>query len=918
MVKIAYYKDPTKDPELSEHSTVGTFLISQLFSRDQLLDLRFFDTEMLGHEIDQKDGEFLDIDEGVVVVLHDSMIPRGPETWGYIIIAVVFAASAILLAPEIPSMGNRDQTSGTNKLGQPTNEPRLNERIDDIFGRVNKHVPPLWQVPYRIGVNNEETEVLLLCIGRGRYETYEDRIFDGNTRVKDIPNASFSIYGPGTYPGNGTPELQIGPDITEKIGVYRKSNDLNQTELLPPNDLEFGTAAVWVLNADGTVKLINAAELDVDLTERVEVGDSLVFGNTFFYTVAGQVTLYARPDGEGSGSPYVFDNLTLEDFSSTYEVTGITADTITVRLDDQSAPIQTIWSQMLDFELVSTFYQAFNSTPTLLVTTTDDTLVKITSWGEAADSGVTLDIQTLFYSFTVGSLLNGIVGPFTVDPDATEIILNFVSESGFYKLNRNTEVSITAEVQVTIAETDVDGIPTGNTTVYPVAHSSDPDKVRDPVFTTARLALPYQYQTVSSLRVTPRDKNENISNVDVINWRDIYTYEPVSGADFGDVTLAHVVIPSNSTSRLIKERRQNLDVTRKITQYLGNGQFGPAESYATDQFDQILIHMALDPYIGRMTLDDINADGFMDIRQQMIEYFGSDEMCRFGHDFDTTKLTFQDMYVMVLMVAMCKPYTQYGVYDAFFERPQTASSAQITCRNKDFRSESRDISGEQLNDGIELTYRDNTTGIQEVIYIPQDQSAVNPKRVEYPGCTSRLQAFRLASREYNVMKYTTFEVSFDVDDFGRNIIPGKRIDSPDGTRFTTRPGATDGYRVFDGEVVEVNGLEVELSEPVTFTDGEDHYITFTKNDGDNMQSILCTRVDDYTVLLSTIPEEPIYDGYSRDRTKFTLVSEQLRESIALIPRTIESSVTNDGVETNKITSINYSPNYYKDDLEQPL
>lgn len=214
-----------------------------------------------------------------------------------------------------------------------------------------------------------------------------------------------------------------------------------------------------------------------------------------------------------------------------------------------------------------------------------------------------------------------------------------------------------------------------------------------------------------------------------------------------------------------------------------------------------------------------------------------------------------------------------------------------------------------------MTWRDEITAVTETIYLPADGSAVNPNRVELQGCLTYEQAYKFAYRLYNKQVHSRYLISFDVDEFGRNIIPGKRIDSPDSTRFVNRPGVEDGYRIFDGEVVEVRGLNVELSEPVTFTDGEDHYIVFTKENGDNTDPILCTRVDDFTVLLSGLPSEDIYDGYNRDRTKFVFVSEQLRESMALIPQTIEFKMDTDGKETNTVGAIAYSHKYFKNDLD---
>jgi hypothetical protein len=102
-----------------------------------------------------------------------------------------------------------------------------------------------------------------------------------------------------------------------------------------------------------------------------------------------------------------------------------------------------------------------------------------------------------------------------------------------------------------------------------------------------------------------------------------------------------------------------------------------------------------------------------------------------------------------------------------------------------------------------------------------------------------------------------------------------------------------------------------------FTVGEDHYITFTKPDGESSTPILCTQVDDYTVLLSTLPTVAIYDGYEMDRTKYTLVSEQLKQSVALLPKTIEFSLSDDASEVHTITSVNYTDKYYQNDLDEP-
>lgn len=915
MVRIKYYRDPSDEVTTEcECDSLLQFLITNFSTRDELLDLRFFHGEILGEEIPQHDLSFLDISDGCVAVTHDSAIPRTPDLWVYAVIAVVMAVATVLLVPKVNIPGaSNNQQSATNKLGESNNEPRIGERIDDILGCVSKHVPPLWQVPYRIGVNNQECEVLLLCIGRGRYETYPERWFDGDTRVLDIPGAKISKYEPGTWPGNGSPSFQIGSDINEKVGIYRQSNDLNPTELLPPNDLET-TGIVWKLTGSGASGIITPTSLPDGflLVEHYAVGQELILSGMNYFEPDGTQTLYRPP----SVSIDVTKLLSPVDIGVSgtlgYIVTDVTDTTITVTIP-VSAPTDVVsaWAAMVDYTPLQSTYHVVSSEVDFYSTGTN--LISDTWYSNGAYSSVCTVTQE-HYTPSIGESFLGTVGPFTLPSGTNEIILNFVSASGFYKLVSNNETSITANIDVKIEETDEDGVPTGVSIIVPVEYTSNPS-VRKSVFKTLRTVVPYQYSRVSAIRTTNRDKSGSVSNVDIIEWRDLYTVEDVSGYDLGNVTLAHVVIPSNSQSRLVKERKQNMDVTRLITQYLGNGEFGPVDSYPTDNFAQLLVYASLDPYIGRLTLDNINADGFLSVSDQIINYFNSDQMVRFGYDFDDSNLTYQDTYTKICNVVNCKPYVQNGVYDFFFERKQDISSMQITCRNKIPDTETREIIFEEKYDGVEVTWRDEITATTETIYLPADGSAVNPNRVELQGCLTYEQAYKFAYRLYNKQVHSRYLISFDVDEFGRNIIPGKRIDSPDSTRFVNRPGVEDGYRIFDGEVVEVRGLNVELSEPVTFTDGEDHYIVFTKENGDNTDPILCTRVDDFTVLLSGLPSEDIYDGYNRDRTKFVFVSEQLRESMALIPQTIEFKMDTDGKETNTVGAIAYSHKYFKNDLD---
>lgn len=912
MVTIKYYPDPlTGEAVVSEHESVIDFIRENFNSRDDILDLRFFDCEILGPEVIDP----LDVNDGVIAITHDSKLPRGvAAVWVYAAIAVVAAVATVLLMPSIstPSTDSTSQKSATNTLGDTQNEARIGLRIDDIFGYVARHMPSLWQKPYRIGVDNQETEILFLCLGRGRYQTWENRWFDGDTRLINIPNARLSKYEPGTWPGNGSPSFQIGSDITEPIGIYRQSNDLNPSELLPPNDLDNSLGAKWSIT--GTTLTATSLPDGFSLVDSFAVGDTVTLtgfkylkndsSHAIYHSVYGSVSLTLSDQALDLGMSGAL----------LYTVSAVTDNSVSITVPgDAPVDIANAWVAMSGYivpesymPVTSSLFNGYSLPVSLPV---------LTGW--YADGSLTIPVTITSVSVTplLAEQYDGSIGPFPVPTGATQIILNFTSFSGFYKLVNNKETVVNGKLQILIEELDINGNATGNGMAYPFDYDSNSVNVRKSVFQTFRQSLPYSRSQLSVKRTDNRDKRSNVSNIDMIEWRDFYSFEPVSDLDLGDVTLAHVVIPSNSNSRLIKERKQNVDVMRMVTEYQGNGVFGAAESYPTDNFAQILTHMSLDPYIGRLTLDNINADGWLLLSDQIESYFGSDQMTRFGYDFDDTQVTFQDSYIQVAQTVFCKPYVQNGVYDLSFDRKQDKSSMQITCRNKIADTEVREDIFERKYDGVEVTWRDENEGVSETVYVPSDRSAVNPNRIEFNGCITREQAYKYAYRVYNQQNYGRYNVSFDVDEFGRNIIPGRRIDSPDSTRFVARPGVTDGYRVYDGEVVEVNGLLVELSEPVEFITGEDHYITFTKTNGDNSEPILCTQVDEFTVSLASLPAEAIYDGYSQDRTKFVLVSEQLMESIAILPQTIEFRMDDNGNETNTVSAINYDSRYYKNDLD---
>lgn len=894
MVTIEYYENPLEDAtSISHHETVADWIKSKFTDKSEIQDLRFFVETMIGDEIDVSDIRFLKIDSGTVIATPDSAIPREPATLIYLVvsIAISVAVQALTPKPEVPDSSLRNQNSATNSLGSRSNEPRINQRIDDIFGFVSKHTPPLIQFPYRRYINNQEVEFLYLCIGRGRYKLDEKRVFDGDTLLSRIPGAGAAFYEPFTSPNSSEePFLKIGNEINEPLLSVTESNEISDsTELQPPNDLDVGRLTLTV-DMDGNISSTTPDELDFN--DYYKVGDEISFIDLYSYSFSRQEEVY----------PGEFWNLYAQhEIDGVYELTEVNERSLKVSIPTSE---QSKWDNF------------GNSTSSTLRTVwlynqTSENLYSIIELYGPAEIYFT---QTNYTNLISGAF-SGEIGPIRIPDNTDLIIINVFAPNGCYKTDGN-DYKITIDYEYTVYEIDEFGNRTGESESYPFSISSNQSNTRAQAGETHEIIPPYYHNEIVGIRKTPRDKSGSVSAVDEIFWKNLYIANRINDNDFGDVTTYQAAIPANSTSLSVKDRKQNLDVTRKITKYLGDGQFGEKESFATDDFSQIIIHMALDKFIGRLTIDDINADGFIETRDRIVEYFNSDEMVRFGYDFDSDELTFQESFALIANVINCSAYTQSGVFDLFFEKEQNESSKLITHRNKIIGSEKRTVSfiSNKNYDGVEFTYRDQFTAIDETIYIPEDKSATNPDKVECPGCITYEQAYKRAMRIRNKQIYSYINHIFDVDEFGRIILPGERIDSPDGTRFTERQ-VENGYRIYDGEIVNVNGLSIELSQPVKFTENETHIIQFTKSNGDNSEMINCSRgVDDFTINLDSLPRESIYDGYSKDRTKYIFASEQARQALPLLVQTIEST-NDDGQEINTVSCINYSNSYYKNDKD---
>lgn len=838
-----------------------------------------------------------------------------------IIASVIVAAAIVLLMPKISiDTANRKQSSATNSFGSRENEPRVNERIDDIFGTINGHLPSLWQYPYYRYNNNTQFEYFYACVGRGKYQ-FNSTPTDGVTPVTRIPGAKVNVFGPGKSPNNSaaTPDLQWGGLINTPLLTITESKETASTELSPPNDLGIQDVEWKLTGVNSTTGLFEITPIDgFTLTDYFSVGDQLETYQMVYLASNGSVTLYhllSAPDVWGGVS---FSTFTDVDLSSGghYIITAVSENSITVTLPTGSAAVTAAWASMSAYAPIKKYY---TFTTTSGVKLTKQSAILDASYFEDNPGTIPVaGVATITKSPQAGAPYSGIVGPYAIPENTESLIINLVSRNGFYKLKGTTETTINAEVEFYLRETDADGVETGNSvTLGPYPYVTNSDSRRKQAASTIDIDLTphgYQYATISGKRLTYRDKADDVSNVDVITWDNLYFANSVNKSDFGDVTCAQVVFKANPTSLGIKSRQFKVDITRLITPYLDGG---APESVASDYWDDVVVHMACDPFIGRMTINDIDAQGLRDVRNQQVAYFGHSDTVRVGYDFDDTKTRFQDAYDVITNAANCQGYTQGAVYRAYPQLPRSESSKQFTHRNRitGTAKRTRSFQNVKYNDGVEVTFRNNAKKEFETVSLHVNgATSVNPLRIELSGCISKRAALIRAHRELNIIKYQRQTVEFEADGISYMTVPGERVDVVDATRIVKRDNNENQYRVYDGEVLEVNGMVVTLSQKVYFDAGETYSIRFTRRDGSITGAITCTAGESANkVVLASLPDEPIYTGYMQARTMFTLAPDAERTALPFLIRDIEAKETG-GLEVRKLSGVNYDARYYQQDL----
>lgn len=485
--------------------------------------------------------------------------------------------------------------------------------------------------------------------------------------------------------------------------------------------------------------------------------------------------------------------------------------------------------------------------------------------------------------------------------EVERVVANIAAANGMYKDNGSKlRTSVTVELQYQLL--DETGVPYGDVYSKQAVISG---RSADYTGVTIYADLPMRSKVrVRARRVTDLDLSFEGTVVDEVSYINLYGQVRDATPHYGNRTTVHSARKQTPRAAEIKQPQLRMVATEMVYKYLGNGTFDTVMTPNT-QAIQSLIRLARDPVVGNLNLTTSNMDKLLATQTEIENYFGSAEAGQFCYTFDDYKMTMQDIISTIADAIFCTPYRKGQDILLDFERPRIGPEMVFTHRSKTTASEkwTRTFNDAQVYDSLKFSYIDPDTNVKETISIPAE-GGVNTETYDSKGIRNYRQAYWAAYRRYqkNLLKKVT--VSFTATEEGVFVLPGRAISVVKGSRVAPQ----------DGYVVAVNGLTLTLSQPVTFTPGDDHSLILKKRDGGVQSVAVVPGSHDREVVMLSAPQEAIYTGNSALKTEFSFGNEARHNAQMILVSTVDPGDD----RTVKITGVNYEADFYKYDGVAPF
>lgn len=861
------------------------------------------------------------------------------------ILSVATAVYTYMNMPKPPKDFGGVNGSTNNSLAQRQNQHRVGGRVPDIYGIV-KSILDLIAPVYRYYRNNIQVEECLLCIGTGYFDIKQADIKEGETPVNTIEGASLSVYEPNQSLLSPTPQIKIGEafDTVPLVTKQVSSIDGKQT-LLSPNSNRLVADKVTVTS--NTIGLQNSYYVfDKNEWDPVISGflpaignvavDPALYFNTGEKIIINGLQFGAAQDEAISGNTDVdmtgvltisskkdialvnnFKKIRVSsllvndpargqlDLSGEFAVSNITksgsADAwfYEVTLADGFKDVNSNYPLMTDnaVSVISAVLTDNTSNIDLDGTYTIANIAdrKITlvnpasinpNWNRLGELTAQQISDFSDKKVSIAGTKDNYVGWYYAgNKDSIGMMLNFVAQNGIYQGDKAKQVAIRVEYQMV-----VDGVPTGE--IY--KHGEVMQGVannRNAIGLTINKRLPQAGQF--RFRVKRDNDNGNAADlIDDVTFESAYSYyESTKTAYPLDtvVRLRRLAIGSGTNASEL-----NMIVARRIN--TANG------FMATSNFADIVAAMATDSYIGRMQANEVDTSSLKAVSNEMMNYFGTDKAAEFNYTFDDTNASYQEMIAFVAEVVFCNARRENGQHYFAFER-QTANSL-LLFNHRNMKPESLTVSEafgiKDNHDGVELKWRNPDDNYAEAVIKLPDSLRTNYKTIETRGVTNKAQAWFIANRTWNKLKYGRKAIEFGAYGEADLVTRMDRIAVVDSTVPI----------LCAGEIEAQSNLILSLDYPLPSLDLNGLTIHLQLKNGVVDVIDIASIVDEYTVQLARIPMQPlVVDGVTH--TTFAITKSNSSGFDAYL---VEEKSASSMFESS-ITATKYDDRYYQNDTD---
>ncbi|AUR98480.1 hypothetical protein NVP1251O_49 [Vibrio phage 1.251.O._10N.261.55.E5] len=833
-----------------------------------------------GH-LTRSDGEY-----------HVLVVPGTVETWIPLIISLVVSVAAVLLTPKptVPSAANSRQDSATNSLGNRSNEAKPGDRFQDVRGFEPAVYADLLMEPHRRYEDNREIEYVYGTATAGFGLLSEPR--DGITKWEVVEGAKLDVYGPGTEPGNGTPSQTFGNSTIDfPIVATTRSRNVTGQILAPPNQLETEPLS-YKVSSNGTISVVDPSA-EFDFRNSYDVGDKITLQSWYSWQYAGELRVKVGTVGSNDNPVYeYYDIYNRNNLNGEYTLTAVNKDSVVV------VPTSG-WSFFGTNEPLREF-----------------------AWFDTVEGYYYLDSESnpprgnfikQIYTPAFQGLFDGTVGPFSVPEGSSSGWVNLLAQSGI-RLAGSVDEVYSVTCQFTIYELDSNGSRTGQDTPLPaVTLSSNPTLITDQVGVTQDFTIPYTRAEIVGRRTSLTDEEFSGTVVDEVKWAAMYTVEPTPPTLPSDVTTVYATIKQTPAALGVQERKLNFGVKRYERRYLGNGQMSTDLDTPSDEFADAVVGLALDPTVGKnVTLEQLNVGQLYAVQEEIVDYFGTRDVVKFGYSFSTTDMTFEDHLTLIATAVFCKVFRIGNTYEFRFNRPRSKGETALLLNHRlkyngtDKRNRRFTDPDRKGYDGVVVSYKDAKTKVFEDIRIPEGTFPVNAYEIELPGVTNAQVATWHALREWNRIKYRRVFHETEAHSLARGLVPDDRITMANDTLTKSQ----------NGQILAQSGLELRLAEGVKLVDGTQYSITLLYKSG-TVENILCEAgtIGPTWVRLFSLPSEDVYTGSLETRTTYNLYEAVDADKDDMLVEAMTVSIKN-GQERVRVQAVNYDVRYWDGDPKE--